>query len=311
MAAKSTRKRKIAANFALIIFTFIFAGITCFNVLKLIELKNKERKPGTIDQVIVVEDPQKDPGVIDLQPTVNSWLQGVSGTAGIYIYDLDNETAVAEYNSDLTFGTASLYKLFVVYQAYLNMQSGASGPNDIITRGFTRLQCLDKAIRESHSGCAETLWSEMGRSQLDTIISQNWGITNSQISRLASTPKDMYKIMRKYYEHKDLTDDNVARIKDSMLVQPPVNNGLCGGPCDWRRGLPSGFKVASVYNKVGWEHSGYGNIWNLYHDAAIVEFPATKTLKARHYIIIVMTKRITYQQISALGAALEQVILNN
>ena len=39
----------------------------------------------------------------------------------------------------------------------------------------------------------------------------------------------------------------------------------------------------------------------IYHDAAIIEFPE----KDRHFIVVVMTNKVSYQQIRKLGTMIE------
>ena len=104
------------------------------------------------------------------------------------------------------------------------------------------------------------------------------------------------KIMKMFYEHKDFNDEIlVATMKDSFLNQPATTY-------NWRQGLPSGFKKANVYNKVGWDFNADKNYWNIYHDAAIVEFPD----QDRHFIIVVMTNQVPFQRIAQLGQMIEE-----
>ena len=106
--------------------------------------------------------------------------------------------------------------------------------------------------------------------------------------------------MKLFYEHKYITDETLLnQIKDSFLNQPATTY-------NWRQGLPSGFTKANVYNKVGWDFNPDGNYWNIYHDAAIVEFPESN----RHYIVVVMSNRLPFQQIRTLGTNIEKHFYN-
>ena len=242
------------------------------------------------------------PDKIDFQPVVDGWVGGAGGNKSVLIYDLERNEVVGAYNATENYNTASLYKLFVVYEGYRRVQSGewqASDPAG--STGYTILKCLDLAIRESYSPCAETLWAMIGRQELTTIIEDDFGISNSDIESLISNPEDIMKMMKIFYEHKDVTDENlIATMKDSFLTQPPTTY-------NWRQGLPSGFTKANVYNKVGWDYNPDARVWNIYHDAAIVEFPD----KNRHYIVVVMTNQVPYQKNTALGRDIEEKFYAN
>ena len=211
--------------------------------------------------------------------------------------DLDLEKTVGEYNLSEDYNTASLYKLFVVYEGYRRIENGEWDRDETVGwTGYSRLECLDLAIRESYSPCAESLWGEIGHEELDEIIVNDFKITESNISGLVSNVNDIFKIMKLFYEHPDFNDESlVSRMKDSFLNQPITTY-------DWRRGLPSGFSErVNVYNKVGWDYNPNG-YWNIYHDAAIVEFPEEN----RHYIVVVMTNYVDNTEIRKLGKMIEE-----
>lgn len=238
------------------------------------------------------------PAKIDFQSVIESWAAEAGGKKSVVIYDLDRDEAVGEYNADATYNTASLYKLFVVYEGYRRIENGAWQRTDPAGQtGKTILQCLDLAIRESNSPCAETLWSLIGHAALDEIIVQDFKITDSNISALLSTPTDIAKMMRIFYEHPDVKDaELVATMQDSFLNQPVTTD-------DWRKGLPSGFPAdVKVYNKVGWDWNGKS--WNVYHDAAIVEFPEQN----RHFVVVVMTSEVKNKKIAELGTLISNTV---
>lgn len=252
-------------------------------------------------------NPEPEPVVVlpdrsDFQPVVDNWVNSVSGNKSVLIYDLDRNEVVGDYNSKENYDTASIYKLFVVYEGYKKLQSGEWQADEPAgATGYTILKCLDLAIRESYSPCAEALWAMIGRQDLIDIIENDFGIVDSDIGSLVSNPEDIMKMLKIFYEHKDITDENlIATMKDSFLNQPPTTY-------DWRQGLPSGFTKANVYNKVGWDYDPDARVWNIYHDAAIVEFPDIN----RHFIVVVMTNRVPFQKITGLGKMIEQTVLNN
>ncbi len=241
------------------------------------------------------------PTKIDFQPVVDDWANSTSGDKSIAIFDLDKNELLASYNIDKQFDTASLYKLFVVYEGYRRVQSGEWGGDELAGQtNKTILQCLDLAIRESNSTCAEAIWGMIGRKELDKIVHDEFKITHTDISALTSNANDITSIMKMFYQHKQIADDKlVEQLKDSFLNQPITEY-------DWRQGLPSGFEKANVYNKVGWDYNPDEKRWNLYHDASIIEFPDDN----RHFIVAVMTSHIAPNKIAELGRSIEAKYLS-
>lgn len=294
--------------FLTLLFIFIFAlsYILCLMFLT----KEPEGTPINEPEPEIetpIEEPEPVlPEKVDFQSVVDEWANSVSGNRSVLIYDLERGEMVGSYNPDESYNTASLYKLFVVYNGYQKLMSREWNADDMTGgTGRTILDCLDLAVRESYSPCAEALWALIGRGNLDNTIVDEYGIVNSNISSLISNPQDILQIMKIFYEHADISDENlIARMKDSFLNQPTTTY-------NWRQGLPSGFSRANVYNKVGWEYDPNGNYWNIYHDAAIVEFPEDD----RHFIVVVMTNKVPYQKITELGSLIEdtyyQYVLKN
>lgn len=248
---------------------------------------------------------------IDFQPIINEWVNKTGGRRSVLIYDLDREEIVGAYNENDEYNTASLYKLFVVYEGYRRVQEGSwNGDEPAGSTGYSVSECLKLAISRSHSECAETLWKRIGKKSLDKIIVEDYGITDSDISSLVSNPSDIMQIMKLFYEHPEIKDEKlVDSMKDSFLNQPVTEY-------DWRQGLPSGFSVAKVYNKVGWNYIPDERYWDIYHDAAIVEFPENvsdngEASPARHFIVVVMTSRVPFQKIRDLGRTIESAVLEN
>jgi len=300
---KATKQERILTTVLLLILVAALTAVICLLTQGLMVEKTNEdvavdvvEVKDTVDEPKAVEEPEVTR--VDFQPVVEAWANSVSGNRSVLIYDLEREETVGEYNIDEDYSIASLYKLFVVYDGYRRVQSGewqadaAAGMT-----GRTILECLDLSIRESYSPCAETLWGMIGRESLEQIIVNDFGIAHSDISHLISNPRDISAIMQIFYRHADITDASlIARMWDSFLNQPTTTY-------NWRQGLPSGFTDANVYNKVGWDWNG--SSWNLYHDAAIVEFPNQN----RHFVVVVMTNHIPFEKIRKLGAEIEQAFL--
>ncbi|MBQ6375510.1 hypothetical protein IJJ37_01070 [Candidatus Saccharibacteria bacterium] len=330
MVSRKTAKRKAV----ILLPVFIIVAFVAFVINAVIVSVNLSKEPGADTQESSVadssadessgnrgegdEDDGEDDGEddapktpvllekIDLQPVVNEWVSSVGGAKGVIIYDLNRSEVVGEYNADEEFATASLYKLFAVYEGYRRVERGEWDPEEAVGwYGDSIAECLDSAIRSSDSSCAEPIWAMIGHDELDEIVAGDYGISGADVSHLAATPRAVMLMMKRFYEHPDFTDEAmVARMWDSFLNQPVVNG------YDWRQGLPSGFSEAAlVYNKVGWqwsqEEDGSNGHWVVYDDAAIVKFPEVN----RNLIVVVMTSNVRYQSIREFGAMIEAAIL--
>lgn len=254
-----------------------------------------------------------DANYIDMQNIVNDFTKNIKGTASVVIYDVDTDRYSAIYNSDTPMNTASLYKIFPVYETYLRMEDGRLAKSDVVYAeskdgkkvGYSREKCADLALRESHSGCSEALISSIGWDELDQIGWDNYSLENTK--GLSSTAGDITKMLKVYYEHDDLSAETYNKIKDSMLNQPKTKSkdGDKETENDWRQGLPSGFRSAKVYNKVGW--LGEKDKWKIYNDAAIIEFPDQR----RTFIVVVMTTDTDPKLIADFGSKIEQAVITN
>ena len=295
-----SERKAIVREGRIVYFGLLLTLTVTFVLIIPLMMRPLPEKEFAVESMVVIEEVPIDnlPEEIDFQTIVDEWVNTVGGTKSIVIYDLERDEVAATYNAEQNYNTASLYKLFVVYEGYRRVNSGEWDKDASVgSTGYTVEKCLDLAIRESNSPCAETLWAWMGHGDLDDIIVNDYNITDSAISSLLSNATDITKMMKLYYEHPDITDAVlVAAMKDSMLNQPITTY-------NWRQGLPSGFSEAvNVYNKVGWLYNGRS--WDIYHDAAIVEFPE----QDRHFIVVVMTNNISFTKIRDLATRLENAV---
>ncbi len=248
----------------------------------LFALINRESNLNTTTNIEKIES-------IAFQPLIDKWASEVGGEKSIVIYDLDLNKTVGSVNAEKPYNIASLYKLFVVYEGYRKVERGEWSED--------KLRCLDLAIRESNSPCADSLNTQMGPKTLQNIVENELGFKNTHVASIVSNANDITGLMKLYYEHPNFSDATVEKIKDSMLNQPITTD-------DWRKGLPSGFSSrVKVYNKVGWAWGG--RTWDIYHDTAILEFPEID----RHFIVTVLTKKIDNKRIAELGTRIEKFVL--
>jgi beta-lactamase class A len=238
------------------------------------------------EQAILETKPKFD--AVKLQKAVDGWISSLpeseSSDASVSIVDLDSQTTLASTKPDKQYFSASLYKLFVAYEGYKAIDAGILSPEEEYQNGRTRLECLDAMIRSSDSPCAEKMWSELGRENIEAKIKE-YGIGNTDMVGLRTTSEDVAKILVRIATGEGLSADSQANYLDSMKDQEAL----------YRRGLPSGFSSSiTVYNKVGW------NEQLEWHDASIIEF-----LDGRRLVLSVLTSGVGTANIKKLAAAIE------
>lgn len=222
---------------------------------------------------------------IALQVVIDNWTANSGGIASVVIADVDGNV-IASHGGDDIYFAASIYKLYVAYAGYQQVDKGLVDPTEIYINGHTRAECLDLMIRESDSPCAEKLWNELGKQDLTEQL-KTYGINNTSMTGITTTAQDAATMLARIARGEGLSVESQASYLSSMQDQDPI----------YRRGLPSGFTDITVYNKVGWNES------TEWHDTSILGLPDGSQL-----IVTVFTENVGYTNISKLGSIIEEVI---
>lgn len=322
------RKRQRIINFIVIIITLAVCAIIIaisFNIKSKVEQdvsnsvtnpddnnSNSGQNPDQPSDPTPGTDGIVEAKFINLQPTLDKWLDTLSGDekTGVMIYDLNNSRTAASYHEHEIFNVASIYKLLFAYDGYRQIAMGINTGNEVITttsdKGeLTLSACLDLIIRESYNGCADVLAADKTRVSRVNGLIKNFEMTNTSNIGLQSTAADLTKLLRVYWRHSELSNQLWQRLSDSMLNQPPT--ATADHPLyDWRQGLPAGFSDnVKVYNKVGWERNAETERWNIYADAAIVDFTAFQ----HYYTVVVLTQNLSnHTKITQLGRMIEETV---
>ena len=77
---------------------------------------------------------------INFQPVIDEFVNGSGGNKSVIVYDLDREQLAGVYNPTSEYNTASLYKLFVVYEGYRRLEDHTWEANEMAaSTGYTIL----------------------------------------------------------------------------------------------------------------------------------------------------------------------------
>lgn len=265
------RRKKITLSLSLLALSIVLVGSYALFMPR--KATSPAPEQSQYEEVIDESEPPLEiepakPALIDVQPLIDDWAKGRRGTYGIVVYDLENEQIIGQANKNEVFFAASLYKLYVAYEGYLAIQNGDHKLNDPYLNGFTREECLDKMIRESDSPCAEKLWVELGKTQLNDTL-RTYGLTNTSMTNITTTAGDINTMLVRIWNTNELKDT----YKDLMLTS--MKNQI------YQDALAQSFDSAIFYDKVGFR--GYDE----YHDIGILSLP-----NGRHYAVSMLTDEI-------------------
>jgi len=218
---------------------------------------------------------------------LDEWSQSINGRAGVVVTDVYDGSVLATFDPDQQFFAASIYKLYVAYEGYKQIDEGAVDLNELYLNGFTRGECLDKMIRESDSPCAEKLWVELGKQETTDIL-RTYGMNNTSMTGITTTAADAAIMLSRIANGEGLSEQSQTLFLQSMKDQV------------FRDTLNKSFIEPEyvVYNKIGF------NELQEYHDVAIIELPETD----RKLVISVMTDGVGTSNIVRLGEMLKKAI---
>lgn len=214
---------------------------------------------------------------------LQAWIKKRSGQYGVFVGGTDGNI-YGEAAADRVFSSESIYKLYVAYLGYQQLDVESMNADQAFSAGRTRLQCLDLMIRTSDSPCAEKQLSELGKSAVDVKL-KAYGLTNTSVRGLKTTARDAAKVLELVQRGTDLSADSRARLLESLKNQ------------QYRNGLPRGFAGSTVYNKVGFRDLVQ------YNDVALVTLA-----DGRVVTVAVMTENAGVKNIARLGAEINRLL---
>lgn len=198
-----------------------------------------------------------------LQSIVDSMTTSYGSGVALVVTDLSND-ATASANADTQFVSASIYKLFVAYGIYRDIDDGTVSASETLTAYGTSSsveECLDLMLTISDNTCGVALGARYGWSSLDEMLMRE-GYAGTQLdnydaegyldSDKLTTANDVAKLLKSLYDGTLLSASSTKQFI-TLLVADEINYMLPSG-------LPSGTVVA---HKVGY-------LEDYQHDAGII-----------------------------------------
>ncbi len=287
---RSVKVERYIAAFLAALFVFLLFSVTTRVIGGVEKMNFTASAPGVVvaSPVLTPVEVTKKPAEFnqaELTSIVNSWSAKNKGTESVVVAEL-NGNVLASSTPEKTFFAASIYKLYVVYLGYQDVDAGLHRLDEPFLNGWTRGKCLDEAIRSSHSPCAEKLMKELGKANIQNRL-QAYGLTTTKMSALTTSANDVSIILGRLSQGNDLSAASSQSMLDSMLGQ------------QYRNGLPKGLSNSQVYDKVGFRDQSE------YHDVAIV-----RLADGRQVIVSVLTSNVGVSSIAQLAASLQKSFTN-
>lgn len=198
-----------------------------------------------------------------LATLVQTFAAAHPNQVNVVVSDL-SDGATASYKADQQVVSASIYKLYVAYGIYKQIDNGTLTLTHPLTgevAGSTVDDCLNLMITISDNDCGEALGNVLGWSKLDAMLAIE-GYTNTRLSNYdksgnlsgdkLTTANDVALLLTRLYKGTLLNDDTSADFL-SYLKADKINTFL-------PTGLPKGTVIA---HKIG-------ELYGYIHDAGII-----------------------------------------
>lgn len=202
-------------------------------------------------------------------PIIEQFSNNNPVTIGVWLQDLSDDSQIG-LNESVTFESASLYKLFVAFEAYKRIDLGIHSPTDNIPTSDgdqTIEHCLEVSITVSDNPCGRAL-RELVNANIEPLpsLAEVGFVGTSLVNDYPTTSaSDVALLFEKLYRESDLSKESNDQFISHLLNQE-VNNRIPAG-------LPANSQAA---HKTG-DLSGYS------HDGGIIY-----TDKG-NYILVIMS----------------------
>ena len=179
---------------------------------------------------------------------VVDYNQRHAGDLSLAIYDLSRRQQVINYQPDNLYFTGSIYKLYIAFLAWQDLDAGIFDPDEVFFAAhplygrLTLRDCLHYMIQKSDSGCAETFLGRYDRAEAQARLRQ-LGLPNVLVDGFYISAADSQALMLHIYENRDnaLKEESQASLLKALQQQ------------HYRKYVIAGFKSIATdsYNKTG------------------------------------------------------------
>ncbi len=226
--------------------------------------------------------------IVDIQPVIDKWVsEHPDQNWGIVIKSLEGPSFNAAFNPDRQFGSASIYKLFLVKPLFDQIPLEHQQKITVSVNGQPRAisTCLDLMLRLSHNECGEAVGKYLNWSKAQqTLNKAGYASTEFKVSELSTTAADTARFLEQL--NGDMLNRNA---KENVLKSLREQR--------WREGIPAGCPGCTTATKTG---SSNGFV----HDVGIVRY------QSGSYVLSIFSEDGSFKQIAELTGRIHQHILD-
>lgn len=224
----------------------------------------------------------------EVAAAVQQWIKA-HGSAqwGVAVQDLNEADNTIRVNDTAQFESASLYKLFLTIPLAQRLPFTAWQSQRTLngTGDHTYAQCVQAMLALSDNPCGEAIGAYIGwNNATRTARANGFAGTSLSNSPIRTTATDVAGYLVGLEQGKWFDEPTRGFILDSLAHQK------------FRAGIPAGCVDCTVLNKTG-------QLNGVTHDAAII------TSGKQKYVLVIMSKGGTYQQIAELTRLINGTLL--
>ncbi len=197
------------------------------------------------------------PSSQEMQQTLNRWQAAYPGTAhGVVVQELESPYGYASLNADKSFQLASIYKLYLSYYLYNQLENKLLNSTATLGADHPVNTCIQLMLVYSNNACGESIGYFIGWPKLSYWMNDRGYTETSLTLPFETTAKDTAKILENLQSGKLINSADTKEMLDYMRQQIYRNGvpaGVPGIPVADRVGIARGYwnDAAIVYNKKG------------------------------------------------------------
>ena len=222
-----------------------------------------------------------------LQQLIDDWTAShASLEPAVAFREIDGFQRSAGKDADVSYFSASVYKVFPAWYVLKQIDEGKLDPNGTIAGGFNLKDCFYNMIHISDSKCSEAIVNKYGGWGSMDALARDHGIQGITLSSgVTITANGMTNFLHKLDGGQLLSIERTNYLLDAMKRQK------------YRTGIPAG-SAGEVADKVGYQPKTYS-----WHDAGIVYHP-----KGKYTLVILTHKGATLPALSTLARQISDTL---